>query len=104
MFYIDSETKLEPEEYLNPYYPEAVWNVSALFQHDDVIFNLINLMNDFLGCPNPIGSVHGCFPIKWNSGRVIGVPKSAREIEGIFLTYKQRFSKGFVYYAKKNLQ
>ena len=46
-------------------------------------------MNDLLECPNPIGSVHGCFPIRWNSGRVVGIPKSAREIESLFMTYKE---------------
>lgn len=50
-------------------YPDAEWNISGLFSHDDIILYFYDLMKE-CGIELPI-TVHGNIPCKWNSGRLI---------------------------------
>ncbi len=49
--------------------PEAKWNVSGLFAHDDLLLYIYDLFMD-MGV-KLFHSVHGSTPCRWNSGRAI---------------------------------
>ena len=54
----------------HPLWPEARWNVSGLFTHGRMIYDLYNLLRDRYGCRIGLDSVHGAPGVPWNSGRV----------------------------------
>ena len=56
------------QDILNQFWPEAKWDVSGLFDFDDSFTNLCNVCLQ-RACVVPIESVHGCYPLMWNSGR-----------------------------------
>jgi len=61
------------KEILNPLIPDATWDVSGLFTFDDQFTEILNAGRDLHDCEIPIRSIHGCFPVMWNGGRVVDV-------------------------------
>ena len=58
---------------LNPRVPDADWDLSGLFTFDHEFSDIIRLGKTFYDCDIPIKSIHGCYPVMWNAGRIVDV-------------------------------
>ena len=58
---------------LNPRVPDADWDLSGLFTFDHEFSDIIRLGKIFYDCDIPIKSIHGCYPVMWNAGRIVDV-------------------------------
>jgi len=67
---------------LNPDLPDANWDISGLFNFDTEIIDLINMCHYIFNCDIPIKSVHGNYPVLWNSGRISPVKTSSMGCKG----------------------
>jgi hypothetical protein len=59
------------KDMLNPVCPDAKFDCSGLFEFDGKYFTLLDKARGLFDCVLPIASVHGCFPVMWNGGRVV---------------------------------
>jgi len=59
---------------LHPLWPEARWNVSGLFAHGRLIYDLYHIVTRRFECPLRLESVHGAPAVPWNSGTASQVP------------------------------
>jgi len=62
---------LQNDNILN--YPEAKWDVSGLFNFEQQFINLIEAGKNIFNCTLPIESIHGCYPLMWNNGRITNI-------------------------------
>ena len=60
-------------ELLNPKIPSATWDLSGLFVFDQNFWHLLEIGKHFYDCDIPIKSIHGCFAVMWNAGRITSV-------------------------------
>lgn len=75
-----------PEQILRK--DDMEWNVSGLFAHDNDILTFMNIVQKELGAKNPISSVHGAPPVKWNSGRITR-PFIKKELDATIEAYSK---------------
>ena len=61
---------------LHPLWPEAHWNLSALFVHDRITFHALATLKERFGCRPAVDAIHGSLPVRWNGGRISHVPAS----------------------------
>ena len=57
------------QDILPPEWPDAEWDIGALFIHDRGIFNFLDKMQRRYDCTIPIKSVFGCYGVMWSGGR-----------------------------------
>ena len=57
------------KDILNKDTPEAVFDVGALFIHDQHIFKIMDTFKKKHDCQLPIKSVFGCYGVRWTGGR-----------------------------------
>ena len=57
------------KDILNPDWPEAKWDLGALFVHDNNVFNILDEVKRKYDCILPIKSVFGCYNVMWSGGR-----------------------------------
>jgi len=62
---------------LHPLWPEAHWNISALFTHDQITFHALAILKERFGCTPAVDSIHGSLPALWNGGRISQMPMPA---------------------------
>lgn len=87
--------------YLNPNWPDAVWDVSGAFVNDRELIAFHDFCTLLLGF-SPYNIVHGAPLCTWNSGRVLQhLMRSAEEIRAAGLEYEKR--KIALYYTFTNL-
>lgn len=76
--------------YLNPGWPDAVWDVSGAFVNDRELVAFHDFCNLLLGF-SPFSIVHGAPLCTWNSGRVLKhLLADAEEIRAAGLEYEKR--------------
>lgn len=76
--------------YLNPLWPDAVWDVSGAFVNDCELVAFFDYCRAALGF-EPFHIVHGAPLCEWNSGRVLTqLIRSAEEIRTAGLEYEKR--------------
>ncbi|HDZ20764.1 hypothetical protein LCGC14_0525260 [marine sediment metagenome] len=54
----------------NPLWPEAHWNLTGLFVHDQLILQVYSVLEDRYGCHLNLDSIHGAPEVPWNCGRI----------------------------------
>lgn len=87
--------------YLNPNWPDAVWDVSGAFVNDRELIAFHDFCTLLLGF-SPYNIAHGAPLCTWNSGRVLQhLIRSAEEIRAAGLEYEKR--KIALYYTFTNL-
>ena len=59
---------------LHPAWPEASWNLSALFTHDLITLHALGMLKERFDCRPAIDAIHGSLPLPWNGGRISHVP------------------------------
>ena len=80
----------EVSPYLNPGWPDAVWDVSGAFVNDRELIAFHDFCNLLLGF-SPFNIVHGAPLCTWNSGRVLKhLMRDAEEIRAAGLEYEKR--------------
>jgi len=57
----------------NPLWPEARWNLTGLFVHDQLILQVFSVLEDRYDCHLDLDSIHGAPQVTWNCGRVSAV-------------------------------
>ena len=76
--------------YLNPGWPDAVWDVSGAFVNDRELIAFHDFCSLLLGF-SPFNIVHGAPLCTWNSGRVLKhLMRDAEEIRAAGLEYEKR--------------
>lgn len=76
--------------YLNPLWPQAVWDVSGAFVYDRELVSFFDFCKQLLGF-EPFHIVHGAPLCAWNSGRVLRhMERSAEEMRTAGLAYAER--------------
>ena len=55
---------------LHPLWPEARWNLSALFTHDRITYHALAMLKERFDCRPAIDAIHGSQPVAWNGGRI----------------------------------
>ena len=76
--------------YLNPLWPQAVWDVSGAFVYDRELVSFFDFCKQLLGF-EPFHVVHGAPLCAWNSGRVLRhMERSTEEIRTAGLAYAER--------------
>lgn len=76
--------------YLNPLWPDAVWDVSGAFTNDRELIGFYDFCQQFLKF-EPFHIVHGAPLCEWNSGRVLEhLMRSVQEIRTAGLEYEKR--------------
>ena len=58
------------KDILNPDWPEAKWDLGALFVHDNNVFKILDGVKRKYDCILPIESVFGCYGVMWSGGRI----------------------------------
>lgn len=87
--------------YLNPLWPDAVWDVSGAFVNDRELIAFHDFCTLLLGFA-PFSIVHGAPLCTWNSGRVLKhLMRDAEEIRAAGLEYEKR--RIALYYTFTNL-
>lgn len=81
MLTINADKQFSGRDIFHPGWPGADWNLSALFAHDELIIEFITMLQTCFDAPNPVHSVHGSIPIKWNSGRIAGSTLTATQVQ-----------------------
>jgi len=61
---------------LHPLWPEARWNLSALFVHDRITFHALTALKERFDCTPALDAIHGSLAVPWNGGRISHVPTS----------------------------
>lgn len=80
----------ESVPYINPLWPEAVWDVSGAFASDRELLAFFDFCKDVLGF-EPFHLVHGSPLFGWNSGRIVKhLLRETEEIRAAGLAYAQR--------------
>jgi hypothetical protein len=59
------------QDILHPEWPDAEWDVGALFVHDMNIFDFLDKIQKTFDCTIPIKSVFGCYGVMWSGGRSV---------------------------------
>ncbi len=75
---------------LNPNWPEAKWNVSGLFIHDELIQALLSNAISQFSC-RFVESVHGSPLVKWNSGRIQQTTLNKENLASSFIQTLQAY-------------
>ncbi len=81
-----------PSPFLNPRWPQAVWDVSGAFAFDREVLAFFDFCKQVLGIEKIFPIIHGA-PLltPWNSGRVVpSLSCSTQEIEAAIIAYAQR--------------
>lgn len=60
-----------PQEKTALLFPLVSYNIPGLFQYSDIIYHLIEIVNDKFSVKLPIKYLYGSPNLKWNSGRLI---------------------------------
>lgn len=59
---------------LHPDWPAARFNLSGLFAHDPLLFQLVLTMESAYQCRLPVEAMHGAPATPWNAGRLADAP------------------------------
>ena len=59
---------------LHPLWPEARWNISALFTHDQITYHALAALKERFDCRPTVDAIHGSLPVLWNGGRTARKP------------------------------
>jgi hypothetical protein len=65
---------------LHPLWPDAHWNLSTLFAHDQITYHALAILKDRFGCEPNVDTIHGSPLVLWNSGRISRVPPSSSAV------------------------
>lgn len=80
----------KPATYINPFWPEADWDVSGAFVNDRELLAFYDFCRDSLGY-EPFHLVHGAPLCLWNSGRVVKqLMRTGEELRAAGLEYEKR--------------
>ncbi len=90
--------------YLNPGWPDAVWDVSGAFVNDRELIAFHDFCTLLLGFA-PFNIVHGAPLCTWNSGRVLKhLMRDAEEIRAAGLEYEKRNIALYLTFTNLNLR
>ena len=90
--------------YLNPDWPDAVWDVSGAFVNDRELVAFHDFCKLLLGF-EPFNIVHGAPLCSWNSGRVLKhLMRDAEEIRAAGLEYEKRNIAMYYTFTNLNLK
>ena len=87
---------------LHSLWPDARWNISALFTHDQITFHALAALKERFDCRPAVDAIHGSLPVLWNSGRAA---RKARPIDPALVKKRLEAFNGVgsgVYYTFSN--
>lgn len=92
------------EQYVNPLWPEAQWDVSGAFVNDRELLAFFDFTKDSLGF-EPFHLVHGAPLCLWNSGRVVKqLLRTGEELRAAGLEYEKRAISVYLTFSNLLLQ
>ena len=104
MVYSPAEKMAAISPYLNPDWPDAVWDVSGAFVNDRELVAFHDFCKLLLGF-EPFNIVHGSPLCTWNSGRVLKhLMRDAEEIRAAGLEYEKRNIAMYYTFTNLNLK